>query len=170
VKVGTLFALPLAVLAFAMPLQAQGNTGAQTVPSADSMNQPANDLAINLAAIKANKKALVANNMPLTQAQADAFWPVYDAYQSDLAAINNRTMDLINNYASNYNAMTEQVASQLTTGMIQIEQDRVNLMKSYLPQFQKVLPAKLVARYYQIENKIRAAIVYSLADQIPLVN
>jgi hypothetical protein len=79
-------------------------------------------------------------------------------------------MALINNYASNYNAMTEQVASQLTTGMIQIEQDRVNLMKSYLPKFQKVLPAKLVARYYQIENKIRAAVVYALSDQIPLVH
>lgn len=166
VRFGTL-ALALGLTA---PLAAQTPSTAQTVPSADSMNQPANDLAINLAAIKANKKALVANNMPLTQAQADAFWPVYDAYQADLSAINDRTMALISNYASNYNAMTEQVASQLTTGMIQIEQDRVNLMKSYLPQFQKVLPAKLVARYYQIENKIRAAIVYSLSDQIPLVH
>lgn len=156
-------------LGLAAPLAAQNPPPAQKVPSADSMNQPANDLAINLAAIKANKKALVANNMPLTQAQADAFWPVYDAYQSDLGAINDRTMTLINNYAANYNAMTEQVASQLTTGLVQIEQDRVNLMKSYLPQFQKVLPAKLVARYYQIENKIRAAVVYALADQIPLV-
>jgi len=169
VKVGSLFVLSLAAAAMTAPLQAQGNPGAQSVPSADSMNQPANDLPITLAAIKANKKALVASNMPMTQAQADAFWPVYDAYQSDLGAINNRTMDLINNYASNYNAMTEQVASQLTTSMIQIEQDRVNLMKSYLPQFQKVLPAKLVARYYQIENKVRAAVVYALADQIPLV-
>jgi hypothetical protein len=164
-RFGTL-ALALGLTA---PLAAQNPSTAQTVPSADSMNQPANDLAINLAAIKANKKALVASNMPLTQGQADAFWPVYDAYQADLGAINDRTMALINNYASNYNAMTEQVASQLTTGMIQIEQDRVNLMKSYLPRFQKVLPAKLVARYYQIENKIRAAVVYAMADQIPLV-
>jgi hypothetical protein len=61
------------------------------------------------------------------------------------------------------------VASNLTTAMVQIEQDRVQLMRSYLPKFQKALPPKLVARYYQIENKLRAALMYSLATDIPLV-
>jgi hypothetical protein len=169
VKIGSMFVLALAATVAAAPLQAQGNTGAQTVPNANAQDQPANDLPIVLAQMKADKKSLVAQNMPLTQGQADAFWPVYDAYQADLGALTDRTIALINNYATNYNTMTDDVAGSLATSMVQIEQDRVQLMRSYLPKFQKVLPPKLVARYYQIENKLRAALMYSLAADIPLV-
>ncbi len=43
-------------------------------------------------------------------------------------------------------------------------------MKGYLvPKLSQVLPAKKVARYLQIENKIRAAVKLGLADEIPLV-
>jgi hypothetical protein len=43
------------------------------------------------------------------------------------------------------------------------------LRSAYLPKFRKVLPEVKVARYYQIENKIQAALVYELAAQIPLM-
>ena len=46
----------------------------------------------------------------------------------------------------------------------------LEMRKSYVPKFEKVLPAAKVARYYQIENKIRAAIKYELAEGIPLVH
>jgi hypothetical protein len=42
-------------------------------------------------------------------------------------------------------------------------------MKGYQSKFGAVLPATKVARYYQIENKLRAAVNYELADAIPLV-
>src|SRR3954464_4598615 len=38
--------------------------------------------------IKADKKLVVADNLKLTDAEGAAFWPVYDAYQKDLQAIN----------------------------------------------------------------------------------
>jgi hypothetical protein len=43
------------------------------------------------------------------------------------------------------------------------------LQASYVPKLSKVLPPKKVARYLQIENKIRAAVKYDLAAEIPLV-
>ena len=42
-------------------------------------------------------------------------------------------------------------------------------MKSYVPRFQKVLPAKKVARLYQVENKVRALVNYQVAQDIPLI-
>jgi len=53
--------------------------------------------------------------------------------------------------------------------MIAIEQDRAKTMESYLPKFSKVLPSIKVARYYQLENKIRAAVQYQLTKDIPLI-
>jgi hypothetical protein len=43
------------------------------------------------------------------------------------------------------------------------------MRKKYAERLQKVLPGKQVMRYLQIENKIRAATRYQLADGIPLV-
>ena len=43
------------------------------------------------------------------------------------------------------------------------------LRQAYLPKFRKVLPETKVVRYYQIENKIQAALFYELAANIPLM-
>jgi hypothetical protein len=52
---------------------------------------------------------------------------------------------------------------------LSLEAQHVAILKSYVPRFGKVLPAKKVARLYQVENKIRALVNYELARQIPLV-
>jgi hypothetical protein len=65
---------------------------------------------------------------------------------------------------------TNEIAKRLITETIAIEQDRAKTMESYLPKFSKVLPWIKVARYYQLENKIRAAVQYhQLAKGIPLI-
>jgi hypothetical protein len=45
----------------------------------------------------------------------------------------------------------------------------MKLKRSYVPKLEKVVPGMKVARYLQIENKIRAIGKYELAAQIPLV-
>jgi hypothetical protein len=145
----------------AAPAMAQKSAAA--TPSMDSLR----------AALRADKRQLVAANMVLTTQENATFWPVYDAYQADIAKLNTRTGMAIKAYADAYNAgsgtVSDAVASQLTNEYISIESDRLALMKSYLPKFNAVLPATKVARYYQIENKLRAAVNYELADAIPLL-
>ena len=60
-------------------------------------------------------------------------------------------------------------ADKMLAEFVGIEKARASLKAKYLPKFKKVLPAKKVARFYQIENKIQAALYYELASQIPLV-
>src|SRR5512134_2159353 len=48
------------------------------------------NLDILIQKVKADKKLLVAANMNLTEEEGKVFWPIYDAYQKDLAAINTR--------------------------------------------------------------------------------
>jgi hypothetical protein len=122
------------------------------------------------AKVKSDKKLVVSANMNLTDAEAKAFWPVYDSYQKDLAAINQRTAKLIMSYADAYNNNTldDAKAKSLVNEAVSIEEAEVALKKSYVPKLEKVLPAKKVAVYYQIENKIRALVKYELAGEIPL--
>ena len=121
--------------------------------------------------IKADKKLLVAANMQLTDAEAKGFWPVYDAYQKDLQAINERLGKVIAAYADGYNknTLTDEQAQKLTADVLAIEESEVKLRKSYADKLAKVLPGKKAARYLQIESKIRALVRYELAANIPLV-
>jgi len=43
------------------------------------------------------------------------------------------------------------------------------LRLAFLPEFQSALPNIKVIRYYQIENKINAALMYQIAAKIPLI-
>jgi hypothetical protein len=83
--------------------------------------------------------------------------------------LNQRTVKLVKDYAASYKTMTDAVAGPLLDEAIAIERDRAALLTSYRPKFAAVLPATKVARYYQIENKIRAVINYELADAIPIM-
>jgi hypothetical protein len=119
--------------------------------------------------IRADKKLLIAENLPLTAAETKAFWPVYDSYQQELSALNDRVIKLIREYANNYQTMSDQTAKKLMDEYLAIDAARLKLRQAYLPRFRKVLREKQVARYYQLENKVQAAVAYELAAEIPLV-
>lgn len=121
--------------------------------------------------IRADKRLLVARNMQLTEAQAKGFWPVYEAYQKDLQAINQRLLASIRNYAAEHRKaqLSDETANKLINEALAIEEAEVKLKRSYLPKLEKVLPGVKLARYLQIENKIRAVVRHDLAAEIPLV-
>jgi len=120
-------------------------------------------------ALKAQKRAFVAVNMQLTDAEDPQFWPVYDCYQKDMEKVNQKIGDLILDYAKNYETLTDTKADELLKKNLALEKEILQLKTSYLPKFSAVLPAKKVARYYQLENKIQAVGRYDLAEKIPLV-
>jgi len=143
---------------------------ALTATSAFAQDSDTN-MQILLEKVKADKKLLIAGNMELTEAEGKAFWPIYDAYQKDLLAINERLRKTILAYAEAYNkkSLTDAQAKQLTDEVLAVDQDEIALRKTYTTRFEGALPGMKVARYLQIENKIRAAIRYNLAAAIPLV-
>ncbi len=100
--------------------------------------------------------------MQLTETEAKGFWPLYEAYQKDLAQINDRTAKAVVSYATAYNKgpVSDETAKKLISDAIAIEESEVKLKRSYLPKLEKVIPGMKVARYLQIENKIRAIIKY----------
>jgi hypothetical protein len=121
--------------------------------------------------VKADKKLIVAENLQLTDAEGKAFWPVYDAYQKDLQAINQRLGAVVLAYADAYNKgpVANDVAKKLLDDAVAVDEAEAKLKTSYVPKILAALPATKAARYVQIENKIRAAVRYEMAAGIPLV-
>jgi hypothetical protein len=140
------------------------------VPAVAQTQSTSTDMQILADKVKADKKALVAQNMELTEAEAKSFWPIYDAYQQDLQKINNRLAQTIVAYADAYNkgAVDNATAKKLLGEALAIQKSELKLQQTYVPKLEKVLPEVKVARYIQIENKIRALVRYELASKIPL--
>ena len=80
--------------------------------------------------IQADKKLVVAANMDLTDAEAKAFWPIYQEYQTKLAKINERIAKLIVEYAENYKSMTNEIAKKLMKESMAVEKERLALKES----------------------------------------
>jgi hypothetical protein len=134
-----------------------------------SQDKPADNMQILRDKIKADKKLLVAGNMELSEAEAKGFWPVYEKYQDELFLLRGRTVKLIKDYSDAFEKMSNDKAKALLDELMKIDSLGLKLRQAYLPKFRQVLPEVKVVRYYQIENKINAALNYELATNIPLM-
>ncbi|HXJ85059.1 MAG TPA: hypothetical protein VMS64_40995 [Candidatus Methylomirabilis sp.] len=119
--------------------------------------------------IRTNRKALVAVNLALTNEEAARFWPLYDRYQSEVSGVATRVAGLVEEYITHFRDLSNEKALQLIGDYLAAEADYVQVRRSYLPEFAKILPGRAVARFYQIENKMDAVMRYDLAGTIPVV-
>ena len=113
--------------------------------------------------LRNDKRAVVASVLDLSESEGQAFWPVYNAYQSDMVSHYDRVLKFLDTYAKTYQSMTDEQATTLVKQFLAIERDHVAILTSYQPRFSKVLPPLKVAKLYQIENKARALVNYELA-------
>jgi hypothetical protein len=141
---------------------------ARAATAADGDSEKAN-VDVLLSAIRANRKALVAVNLKMTDEEAAKFWPVYDSYQKEMNALGDRLVALLGDYGKNFKDMSDDKAMKILDEYLNIEAERVKVRRAYVEQFAKALPGRKVGRFYQIENKMDAVIRYEMAKTIPVV-
>jgi hypothetical protein len=162
------WALSGAVLLGHLSAIAQDSGAAASAPqsSQSSMSQ---DIDLLRKDIRSQKKQLIAANMPLTDTEAQKFWPVYDQYTAELVKINNDKYALIQEYVQSNGNMTDAQADNWSTRILKVDADVTALRQTYWANFRKVLPAKKAAVYEQIERRAQMLIDVQLASQIPLL-
>jgi hypothetical protein len=136
-----------------------------------ALAQTGSDIAVGRSDLQANRQAIVAANLTLTEAEAAAFWPLYREYRGEVAKIGDKSVQLITDYATAYNAatLTDVQAMDLTKSFLEQQKATVELKQKYLSKFAKIVPGKTAARFFQIENKLDAVVAVGIADQVPLV-
>jgi Spy/CpxP family protein refolding chaperone len=152
--VAVLFALAVVAVPSA---QAQGNVADAT------------DMQALRTSVRADKKALVASTLNLTDAEAKKFWPIYDAYQRDLDLINRRRVVAIEGLLARDKPLSDLYAKNLANELIATDEAEIKARRTMHNRVLKALPAKKAARYLQLESKIRAAQAYDIAATFPLV-
>jgi len=127
------------------------------------------DIKRAIANLQTDKKRIISENMELTQKESEAFWPEYDRYQEALLKVAHRTLKFIGDYAEEQETLSDKRAGDMMVEFLAIPEEKLKLKKSFVKEFNKILPPKKLIRYFQLENKIEAAINYEIATQIPLV-
>jgi hypothetical protein len=137
----------------------------------DSANSTVTDQDVQLLRkdLRSQRKQLIAANLPLTDAEAVKFWPVYDQYQAEISKIGDTRFGLIKEYATNYNTLTDTQADDLITRMIGVDESLVQLRQKYIPIVEKVLPGKKTAMFFQMDRRVALMIDLQLASMIPIV-
>jgi hypothetical protein len=107
--------------------------------------------------------------LALSDAESEAFWPVYREYELELAKVTDKRVALIKEFAGVYESMDNTIATDLLKRSFDIADDRTKVQKSYMKKFSKVLPATTVARFFQTERFITSIIDLQVAWELPLV-
>jgi hypothetical protein len=143
-----------------------GNRDAAAQSPSSGSNQSQQHLEISAA--RAQRKAIVGENMNLTPDQAKVFWPIYNAYEARMDTIEDRHIREIKDYVSSYDHLTDADANRKLDEVMAIQQARLEAQKTYLPKFRASLPGVVVTRFFQIDNKMRAMIQCNIAQMVPL--
>ncbi len=159
-KMRVLLALSLIIGGCAAGLHAEEPVVGQAVEA---------ELDVLVNAIRSNRRAMVAVNLRLTDEEATKFWPVYDRYQQEINALGDRLVGVIKDYSASFSDLSNDKAMKLVEDYLAVEADRIQVRRTYVPEFAAIVPGRKLARLYQIENKMDAVIRYDLAATIPVV-
>ena len=168
-------ALMLVVFASASSVLAQNSTSAKkdaakSSASNDASQASAGDFVDLLRKdVRSQKKQIIAQNMDLSDAEAEKFWPVYDQYAAELSKIYDVKIALLKDYADNYSSMTGEQAESYIRKRAEVEQSIMQLRLKYMPAFRRVLSGRETALFYQLDWRLGLAIDVQLI-QVPLIN
>jgi hypothetical protein len=116
-----------------------------------------------------DRRQIVKANMLLTESEAGRFWPIYDKYREDMNKVGDRRVKLITDYAASRDSMSEDEGNRLLKEALDIDKERISTKQDYIKKFQKELSARTTARFFQIDQKLDAAVDAALAARIPLI-
>jgi Spy/CpxP family protein refolding chaperone len=146
-------------------------TAAASAQTVEVTVKPLTDSDIQLirSDVQAGKNDIIAHTMQFTDAESQAFWPVYRDYARDQQVIGDQRLQLIKDYATNYDSMDDAKANGMVQRMIDIEQKTLSLRQAYWPKFMKALGARRAAKFYQVDSRLSLIVNLQLTQAIPLL-
>jgi len=156
----TLIAIVASFILFAPGMRAQSN---------DKPLVSDTEIQLIRSDLQADKHDIIADTMEFTEPESKAFWPVYRNYALDQQKIGDKLVQLIQEYAKQYDSMTDAQAKDMTDRFIKIQEDSLNLKKSYWKKFDKALGPKRTAKFYQVDNRLSLIVMFQLTSEIPLI-
>ena len=141
----------------------------QPANSAPNQKVTEDDIKLLRADLRSDKKQIIAQNLQLSDAQAEKFWPIYDAYSKELAKLGDERQSIFQSYVKNYNTLSDAQSDELTKRMLAVDASAASLRQQWAPKFRNVLSGKQTGLFLQIDRRISLLIEIQVASVVPLV-
>jgi len=115
------------------------------------------------------KRAIVEQVMKLTEAEAPAFWKVYDEYEVSRKEYGKKRVDNIVDYANNYDKMTDAKATELIKAALNNQASFTKLLQSTYSKMSKATTPTRAAQFLQLEYYLENVIRLGISDGIPMI-
>jgi len=141
-----------------------------SVFSQESYEKNKEEIELTASIINLERKEILDQNLKLSNDEERGFWSLYNEYRLTMNEVGKRKTKLITDYADRVNTgnLSDAEALRLLKEFFSVEREKLTRREEYISKFQKVLPLKKVALFFQIENKIDAVLNFDLARSIPL--
>jgi hypothetical protein len=121
------------------------------------------------AAFGMDKKAVVADFVKPAPAQKDAFWKLYDEYETQRKELGKQRIELLKQYAAQYQTMTAVQADEWTKKVMELQKKTDNLIVTYYTKVKTISDGLVATQFYQIENYILTAIRMKVLQNVPFL-
>jgi hypothetical protein len=121
------------------------------------------------AAFGMDKKAAVAEFVTPSASQKDAFWKLYDEYETQRKELGKQRISLLEQYANQYKTLTSEQADAWTKKVMDLQKKTDNLITTYYGKVRTATDGIVALQFYQMENYILAGIRAQILDQVPFV-
>jgi Spy/CpxP family protein refolding chaperone len=107
-----------------------------------------------------HKVAFLSQGLDLTEAQAQAFWPIYNAYQSEMQSL-RQAQEL--NFNPN---MTDKEAEALMESMLSMRTKEIEIQRRYIQKMKVAIPARKVALLFKLEREFNGKVVSKVKERV----
>lgn len=153
----------------ALALAALASLGSPlAVPLAAAQSLP-EKLEVTRRVVESQRRVLVSGALPLTAAEAQSFWPLYDAYEKQRRPLDERANQLVADFVASAATLSDAQASAMLKEAQQIDEERLKLRRTYIDRMGKALPPRKLVRFFQIDNKLDSVVRADVARVVPLV-
>jgi hypothetical protein len=127
------------------------------------------EIDIMQAAFGMEKKAMVAEFVQVDAAQKDAFWKLYDEYETQRKAYGKQRLDLLEQYNNNYKSMANETADAWMKKTLDLGKKTDALLLNYYKKVKKATNPINALQFYQVEQYILSGIRNQIMGELPFV-
>lgn len=110
--------------------------------------------------VKAAKVAYITERLGLTPDEAGEFWALYNQYEGEQERIRQKYRP-----SRQLDSMSDQEADAFIHKRFQMEQELLNLKKTYYDKFKSVISPRKIALFAKAEREFRQSLLQKLRNQ-----
>jgi len=117
----------------------------------------------------AEKKSIIENNIDLSGVDSEAFWSIYQEYETSRKELGKEKIELLHKYTSKKGAVTNAQADDLLKAAVPLREREDKLILNYTKKLRKATNSLVAGQFYQIEHYISDGIRFSVLHNIDFI-